>query len=414
MRSKNSIAPEKLLASPVKSQFKLSYSYSHLCASIITGLLILEVFYPVLFPASSSDFRWIIYFVILIVSFFLMKKYTDNTLILKLDYEGLYIKSFHHSFLFIRWQDNISIKYRRFIGINFLILRKSKYKAFQFAPCLYGLSEILQSVKYYAGEDHPLVYALEKELTRPQQRPDKFLWQMIGVIAISLSIWLIGGNLVAAQMEKPLNEAISDYKQRHPQTPPNQSAIDLQTLMAKLGVSYDFFGYRRETENNLGKQQYSEINEIKKALSEYLEKQFDRNETFVDLSEAPLIEILPAKILNYLKKYENDLVSIKNLLINNPLPVRGVNGKHLDDLATNGHPNSILVDGLDLNFLHNLIVVDIINKYQLHNVNFSNELLALNKVKQVTQEQSSYIWQLINLIHESRIARLVVRIQVWG
>jgi hypothetical protein len=417
MRSKNSIAPEKLLGSSVKSQFKPTGSFSHLCAEFILVILSIEIFFPVFTQASRSVFQWIPHLTALVI-YLLLTKNMESIFNIKLDYDGLHVHSFRYLVTHMSWQDNVLIKHPKLFRTHHLILRISKHKAIQINPYSFGLSEMLHSVKYYAGEDHPLAYALEKELSRPPHHPDKFLWKIIKVIGLIISIWLIGGNLVAAQMEKPLNEAIADYKQRHPQTPPNQSAIELQALMTKLGISSDFFGDGSKTKNHPSKEDSSELSEINKPLREYLEKKLDTTDFFLDLAKIPTIETLPTKILSFLKKHGKDLKSIEDYLINNPLPARGIDGRYLDDLAVNGHPDSVSVDGLDFNVLHNLIVADIINKHQSHDMDFSNELVALNKVKQVTQEQSSYIWQLINLIHERRIIGLVQRFEqispVWG
>ncbi len=59
-------------------------------------------------------------------------------------------------------------------------------------------------------------------------------WFVPSVIGL-LAIWMIGGNFLASQQEKEIEQDIEEFVKRFPDTEPNDSALKLRALMAKLG-----------------------------------------------------------------------------------------------------------------------------------------------------------------------------------
>ncbi|WP_157260115.1 hypothetical protein [Chamaesiphon minutus] len=142
----------------------------------------------------------------------------------------------------IGWQEITLVKHCQLFGIRYVSIKTANGKSVQVPPSFYKTSEILDRVRELAGEEHILVRSLEKELSRPRHELTKVWCWVIGSILLTMSIYLIGGNMYAAEQEKPLEQAIATYVRQHPKTAPNESAIELQSLMTKLGLSVEAFG----------------------------------------------------------------------------------------------------------------------------------------------------------------------------
>lgn len=180
-------------------------------------------------------------------------------------------------------------------------------------------AKILDRVRELAGEEHILVRALEKELSRPHYELTKLWVGVIGAIALTMSIYLIGGNMYAAEQEKPLEQAIASYVRQHPKTAPNQSAIHLQALMTKLGLSIEVFGDGREVKVKPGK---------------------------LESTEWKSIEPIPEKLVNYLKVHQTNINAIETQLINNPIPQWGSDSAWIEKSDPKGgdSPSSKWID----------------------------------------------------------------------
>lgn len=133
-------------------------------------------------------------------------------------------------------------------------------------------------------------------------------------IAMLLCIWLVGGNLYADYREQPVNRAIATYVRQHPTNPPNQTAIDLQVLMAKLGISIGEFGDGSKLKVVPSQSAIAEWKAIETTLINYLVLDSDLSTT--EDSFQPVL----AKLHRYLNHHQAEIDTIQNQLTSRELP----------------------------------------------------------------------------------------------
>jgi hypothetical protein len=304
---------------------------------------------------------------------------------------------------YISWQEISLVRPYYLFGIRCLSIRTANSRNIQLTPRFCQTTQILNRVRELAGEDHRLVWALEKELSLPRNEFTKLWLMVIGSIALTISIYLIGGNMYAAEQEKPLEQSIASYVRQHPKTAPNQSAIDLQTLIAKLGLSIGAFGDGTEVKVKPDKAVIAEWKAIEPTFKRYLDKQLETKE---------LIEPFPDKLANYLKKHKADIESIETHLTDNPIPQWGsdIGWIEKSDLKAGDSPYSTGLNGFHLWYIENLMIFNALDKQLLPNANISRDLAAIEKIQQSFQIQPSLISQLVARIGERRISDLVRRV----
>ncbi|WP_310488279.1 hypothetical protein [Chamaesiphon sp. VAR_69_metabat_338] len=306
-----------------------------------------------------------------------------------------------------------SIKCLYLFGVRSLVIRRAKGfpRILTFTPCFYETAKILDRVRELAGEEHILVRALEKELSRPRYELTKLWVGVIGTIALMMSIYLIGGNMYAAEQEKPLEQAIAIYVRQHPKTAPNQSAIELQSLITKLGLSVEVFGDGSEVKVKPEQKAIAEWKEIQNTLDNYLLKELKKVEGSIELP--------PEKLAIYLKTHQAEIEAIETHLINNPIPKWGFDSGWVEksDLKAADSPFSKWMNYPILFTIDNVIVVNTLYK-QLYQVDISSNLAALENLQQCFQAQPSLLGQLISRIGEDRILKLARRLDKvptgWG
>jgi hypothetical protein len=312
----------------------------------------------------------------------------------------------------IDWQDIILIKPYQMLGIRYLSIKTASGKNIHFATCFYETAKMLDRVRELAGEDHILVRALEKEISRPRYELTKVWCWVIGSIALTMSIYLIGGNIYAAEQEKPLEQAIASYVRQHPKTAPNQSAIELQVLMTKLGLSVEVFGDGSKAKVKPSPTVLAEWKTTRSNLEKYLDKQLAKTKDSIDP--------LPTELSNYLRHHQANIVAIETHLIDNPLPQWGVDLDWIQqsNLNTGNNSSSPLLRYLDLFNTEKLLIVNILDKQQLQNTDLSRDLAAIEKIQQSIQSQPSFIGQLVSRIGEGKISKLVRQVDTipngWG
>lgn len=308
------------------------------------------------------------------------------------------------NYIQIDWQELILVKSyslgARTISIGSMNNRR---KRIHIGAWLYDLPRMLDRVRQYAGEDHPLTIALEKEVSLPREKPLRGIWRLIGVIAIILSIWLIGGNLYADYREQPLNQAIANYVRQHPKTAPNQSAIDLQAAIAKLGLSYEMFGDGSKIKVVPTKAAVAEWEKIDSAFGEYVTAQVKKASDSLDLP--------PAKLHDYLATHRSDIDTIQNLLINRELPDWGSDSSWLESidynvskyLSNREHPSPIY-----LLSLQKVLIADYLDSSALNSSEMSEKVRAILRLNQLSQNKQEFSHQLINFINE-RSSSIILR-----
>jgi hypothetical protein len=310
--------------------------------------------------------------------------------------------------IYTDWQDIFYIRVCYLFGIRYLSIRSVANKKISIGidSFAYSIPKILNRVREYAGDDHPLTIALEEEVSLPRQNPARMLWRVIIVIVIILSIWLIAGNLYADYKEQPLNEAISNYVCQHPKTPPNQAAIDLQDAMAKLGISAERFGDGSKVKVKPDKVAINEWNKIKPTLHNYLllDSEIAKGEDS--------FQPVPVKLHNYLSEHQNYLDIIRDRLINNELPEWGNDSRWIERNDPNAGDawESSNTKYFDLMNIRKLLLVRILDRQKSSSPNNTKDLDAIFKLNQSLHNQRSIDAQSVIYINEEKINRLIRRL----
>jgi hypothetical protein len=457
----------------VFAENKVKYRFEPLVSSYffyITGSMLLFVFWNQILAVITAGIDSISNFsialniaVILLVIFIvpLIHNYTSRRkLKIEIDSDEIILYNPFASTRYIGWQEITTIKSNRFFGIGSLFIKTASGHRAGFVPQLYDVAQMLDRTRELAGADHMLVRALEKELSRPRHALRTYWIWIFGSSGSILIIWLIVGNIYAAAQEQPLEQAIAIYAQQHPKTPPNQSAIELQSLMTKLGLSVKEFGDGSQVKVKPEPAKIAEWKEIEPKFNQYLTEQLE--------SIGDSIEPLPSELATYLKIHQSDIDAIETHLINQPISQWGMDSNLVAksnltsdnipvpqlmsyDLANikirqlitasaenrwhNSSPeleekstalyrsdkeSSILSElrSFDLINIENLLLARVVEKYQLPNTDISRDLEAINKLQQSIQTQSSLVGQLLSRIGERKIAGLVQHIDKvpteWG
>jgi len=147
----------------------------------------------------------------------------------------------------------------------------------------------------------------------------KSLRWFVPSLSILLAIWMIGGNFLASQQEKEIKQDIDAFVERFPDTEPNDSALKLRALMAKLGISGDgatefpidayTLSHPDFAVSPSGRQAFDEIRE---ELGDYLDAQISKPNDNVDP--------IPDKLKKYLIENEEDIEAISQHILNNEVP----------------------------------------------------------------------------------------------
>jgi hypothetical protein len=303
--------------------------------------------------------------------------------------------------IYICWQDISLVKIRYFLGVRDLLIRSTinKKRSIILDSFTYNFPKILDRVREYAGDDHPLTIALEKEVSLPRQNPARTLWRIIIGIGIVLSIWLIGGNLYADYREKPLNQAIANYVRQYPKTAPNQAAIDLQASMAKLGVPLVNFSDGSKATAKPDRLATEEWKAIRPILDEYVTKQLNTTE---DSILPP-----PTKLHAYLNSHQAEITTIQSQLASGNLPSWGSDSAWVErsDLNAGDGVNTERPHYLDVLQVSKLLIANIFD-LQAPNRDMLQQLKAIKNLSQSFQKQPILLGQLITRISERDINRL--------
>jgi hypothetical protein len=407
MRRKKTISPEKPVQVPVEDRFKLLFLpifYYAIAIAILFALLGTVILMSLIQSTTAGIWSSIVLLLCLLitetlVSFVLAK--ISNLILTPFGISGL---NLWNRRTYIDWQEVTLIKPYKLLGVRCLSIKSVNGKNIYFSPCFYQTPQLLDRVSELAGEEHILVRALEKELSRPRYELTKVWGWVIGSISLMMSIYLIGGNIYAADREQPLQQAIATYISQHPQTPPNQSAIELQALMTKLGLSVNVFGDGSEVKVKSTTAAIDDWKAIEVPLYTFINKRLEKTEDS--------LEPISKKILTYLKNHQTDLDAIETHLATNPIPEWGTDGwiAQSDPKAENSPLFSQLINTGSITHLENLVIVNMLDRQQQQNTDFSRNLVTLEKLQKSIQSQQSLMGQLIRTIGENRISRLVRQI----
>jgi hypothetical protein len=415
MRRKNLISPEKPAEDLIKYRFKqlLFPNFSYAIAITILFAFIFGIFAVVSIKSiSNAILAFIIFSLVLLAVELLAVWFVFKKSDIVMTSENISAVDYLYRRKSIDWEEIILLKQYDLLGARYFSIKTTDGKSVQIIISWYNIFEIIDRVRKLAGEDHILVRALEKELSRPRKELIKLWCGVIGSISLTMSIYLIGGNMYAAEQEKPLEQSIAIYVRQHPKIAPNQSAIELQSLMNKLGLSVENFGNGSKVKVKPVAGKITEWKAIEPTLKKYLDKQLDKAEDSIDS--------VPTNLTNYLKTHQADFIAIASHLINNPIPQWGSDSNWIKESNLKGgdSPLSPLMKYLDLLNTENLLIANIFDKQQLPNANISSDLAAIEKIQQSIQAQPSLIGQIVARIGEKKITKLVRQVNripsEWG
>ncbi len=388
-------------------RFKPSFSvfFSLIAAFLTSTVFVVEIINPTLSTTPIQSLPILVTFIlfpIIVISFsiaYLTLKLSGD---ITIDPIGVNRINLPSTPIYIYWQDICSVKIRYSSGLRYLSIHSiiDKKKSIIIDSFPYNIPKILDRVREYAGNDHPLTIALEKEVLLPRQNPARMLWRIIIGIIIILSIWLIGGNIYADYREKPLNEAISNYVRQHPKTAPNQAAIDLQASMAKLGISLVNFSDGSKATAKPDRLATEEWKVITPILDKYVT---DRLNTTED-SILPF----PAKLHAYLDSHQADITAIQDRLLGSTLPNWGSDSAWVERSDLNAGDSRYVEwpNYLTVRLVSKLLIANIFERQQAPDREILQQLKAIKNLSQSFQKQPILLGQLITRISERDINRL--------
>lgn len=224
-----------------------------------------------------------------------------------------------------------------------------------------------------------------------------FLWLVNGLIVSLLVLWLVGGNLLAAQLEKPINQGWADFIHRFPKTDLNNSALKLQELTAQKGID-PLFG----TKETLKRFPTSEKNrqafeKIRKDLDQYLENQLENSTNQV--------EVLPESLRRYLASQSTNLAAIRTQVLNSEMP-----RWPLDVSQWNfSYP---LPSFLGMVNLQKILALDMLEKTRLEETKEVLDTLEVAwKINQSAREYPSLIGSLVSIIVDNYLVGVIRKIK---
>ncbi|MBW4473548.1 MAG: hypothetical protein KME45_24705 [Stenomitos rutilans HA7619-LM2] len=231
----------------------------------------------------------------------------------------------------------------------------------------------------------------------------KILRWVTPVVIGLLAIWVIGGNLLAAQQEKRVDQAVEQYIQQFPTTETNNSALKLEELSTGLGFG-KILGTKVTPTRYLHlptpkADQKSFVETLGKDLSRYLDSQFKQPNDKID---AP-----PENIHQYLVEHAIELEAVRTHILSSELP-----RWEMSYIRAVGDIGIALPSFLSVANLQKILVVDILDKTRQGQLQAALETLEVSwKLNQALQEQPTLIAQLVVIINSSWQASVMRKMQ---
>ncbi|EDX73405.1 hypothetical protein MC7420_1201 [Coleofasciculus chthonoplastes PCC 7420] len=222
----------------------------------------------------------------------------------------------------------------------------------------------------------------------------KSLRWFVPSVSVLLAIWMIGGNFLASQQEKEIEQDIDEFVERFPDTEPNDSALKLRALMAKLGISgggtpeFPIDAYTRSHPDfTISESDRQAFEEIREELGDYLNAQISKPNDNVDP--------IPDKLRQYLMNNQEKLEAIRQHILNNEVPQweRDMTPIVESDY-TFGFPSH-----LNLINLQKVILLDVLEKNSRGQLKQAEEMLEVSwRLNQSLRNDYYLISQLVVLI----------------
>jgi hypothetical protein len=168
-----------------------------------------------------------------------------------------------------------------------------------------------------------------------------------------LIVWVLGGNIVASQIEKRIERAKIEFIKQFPYTESNDSALKLNNLAGNLGIEVFPLSkssnpiqqiYKAPSQKMVSKKNKDQINE-------YLNSQLDKSDS--DEIDSPSPEVQ-----RFLTVHADNLEAIRVHILNSELPRWGFER----NLIMNPNVNILLPSMLGLADLQKVILIDCLDK----------------------------------------------------
>lgn len=259
------------------------------------------------------------------------------------------------------------------------------------------------SPKRLSLEQSPLAQRLLKRLRRLLIDLFKLLRWVAPVVISLLAIWIVGGNLLAAQQEKRVDQAREQYIQQFPNTDANNSALKLEELVAGLSFGR-LLGLKATPTRYLHvpapkADEKAFLDNIGKDMGRYLDSQFDQPTDNID---AP-----PENIRQYLADHAAELKAIRAHVLSSELPRWEVTY-----INTVGDFGVALPSFLNSANFQKILSVDILDKTRQGQAQAALKTLEVSwKLNQAVLEQPTLIAQLVVIINSRPQAVLMRKMQ---
>jgi hypothetical protein len=220
-----------------------------------------------------------------------------------------------------------------------------------------------------------------------------------------IAVWIIGGNLLAAQQEKEIHKEWEEFAKQFPKTETNDSALKLEALTAKLGFRlYNSGGFKFPTDSyadldatKADKQDYQAIG---KELSAYIETLIKNpNDAVVVPSE---------NLRRYLTSKASTLAAIRTHVLNNEVPNLEINIDYLKE----GDPSFALPSLLGFVNLQKILALDILEKNRQGQTSEALATLEVSwKINKILRDRPELIHQLVALIVTNQQLAVIRRLE---
>lgn len=223
-----------------------------------------------------------------------------------------------------------------------------------------------------------------------------FLWCVNGLMVSVLVLWLVGGNLLAAHLEKPINQGWADFAHRFPKTETNNSGLKLQELTAQQGIG--ILGTREASKRfPISEKNRQAFEKIKEELNQYLNTQLE--------NPTNQVEVPPESLRRYLASQSANLAAIRTHVLNSEMPrwALDVNQWNFD------YP---LPSFLSMVNLQKIFALDMLEKNRFGETKETLENLKIAwKLNQSVREYPSIIGSLVAVIADNYVLGVIRKIQ---
>ncbi|MGK7875869.1 MAG: hypothetical protein AB4426_21995 [Xenococcaceae cyanobacterium] len=218
-----------------------------------------------------------------------------------------------------------------------------------------------------------------------------------GCLVTIILLWLVVGNLLAAQQEKIINKDWEKFVSLFPQTETNNSALKLEELAAKQGLGPLLVTEKTKKRFPTSQKNQQAFEKIKEELNQYLETQVE--------NPSDKVEVIPESLRRYLASQSAYLEAIRNHVLNSEMLRWEI--PDLNEFTT----ESALPNFSGIFNLQQVLALDILEKNQLGQTTEAYKTLeVLWKINQSMRTRPELLSQLLALIIDNYMAGIARKI----